>query len=93
MTYYGVMTDYEYNVDHKRQRLTVWSGAFMAVHEAWGVSLPKNDGYMLTTYNGDKVRVTCPVERTEDNYREVDAAISAALDAHYQKIGATSLLG
>lgn len=83
MTHYGVSTDYEYSADHKRQRITVWSGSFYGVFEADGLSLPNDAGYMLTTYNGEKVRVACPAPRNEDNYQEVDAAVSAALNAHY----------
>jgi hypothetical protein len=82
MTHYGIATDYERNAGRKRDHLTVWSGPFCSVFEASGVSLPKRDGYMLTTYNGDKVRVTCPL-RTDDTWQETDAAISAALAAHY----------
>jgi hypothetical protein len=73
---YGVRSEYELSAGRKRDYLTVWSGPFYSVFEASAVSLPKRDGYMLTTYNGDKVRVTCPL-RTDD------AAISAALAAHY----------
>jgi hypothetical protein len=80
---YGVTSDYEYNATHKRDKIRVWSGAFFSVFEAEGYSLPGGDGYMLTTYNGDKVRVTCPARRNGDNYRKVDAAVSAALRAHY----------
>ena len=89
---YGVMTDYEYNSEHKRERISVWSGQFMGTWEAEGYSLPKRDGYMLTTYNGDKVRVACPM-RDNSTYQEVDTAISSALEAHYAEIGATKLLG
>ena len=89
---YGVMTDYEYNSEHKRERISVWSGQFMGTWEADGYSLPGRNGYMLTTYNGDKVRVTCPM-RDESTYQEVDAAISFALNAHYAKSGATTVLG
>ena len=88
---YGVMTDYEYNSEHKRERITVWSGTFMDSWEAEGYSLPGRNGYMLTTYNGDKVRVACPM-RDDSTYQEVDAAISSALEAHYAKIGATTVL-
>ena len=89
---YGVMTDYDYNSEHKRERISVWSGQFMGTWEAEGYSLPKRDGYMLTTYNGDKVRVACAM-RDDSTYQEVDAAISTALTEHYAKIGATTALG
>ena len=78
---FGTATDYEYSATHKRQRLTVWSGSFMSTFEGDALSL--KDGFMITTYNGDKVRVTCPPVRNETTYGEVDDAISDALDAHY----------
>lgn len=83
MPIYGVATDYEYTETHMRERIDVWSGPFMSVFEATGLSLPKRDGYMLTTYNGDKIRVSCPVPRNDSNYREVDAAVSKALEVYY----------
>jgi hypothetical protein len=79
MSKYGVRTEYDYNDTHKRDCVTVWSGAFSLVYEATGFSLPRNDGYMLTTYNGDKIRVSCPCPRTESNYLEVDAAVCDAM--------------
>lgn len=84
MTTFGVATDYEHT-QFGRQMLQVWSGPFFGVWEAQGVALPKSDGFMLTTYNGDKVRVTCPAPRDESNFHEVDAAISNALTAHFTK--------
>lgn len=84
-TRFGVTTDYEYSATHSRDRLEVWSGPFFSVWEATGLSLPRGGGFMLTTYNDDKIRVTCPARRTSANYEEVDAAISAALNAHYAK--------
>lgn len=83
---FGVATNYEVNAGRKRDYLDVWCGSFMGSWEARGVSLPRGDGYMLTTYNGDKVRVTCPTPRDETTYQEVDAAINAALqDYHDQR--------
>ena len=92
MTNYGISVDSEYNTTHKRERISVWSGQFMGTWEADGYSLPGRNGYMLTTYNGDKVRVTCPM-RDDSTYQEVDAAISSALNAHYAKTGTTTVLG
>ena len=89
---YGVMTDYEYNSEHKRERITVWSGPFMSTFEAEGYSLPGRNGYMLTTYNGDKVRVACAM-RNGQTYEAVDKAISEALAVEYAKISATTVLG
>jgi hypothetical protein len=81
VTSYGVRTEYDRNEGRKRDHLTVWSGPWYSVYEAAGVSLPRGDGYMLTTYNGKKVRVTCPTPRTDENYQQIDAAVSAALNA------------
>lgn len=87
----GVTTDYDYNAEHKRSRIEVWSGPFYHVFEAVGYSLPKGDGYMLTTYNGDKVRVVCPVPRGRDNYGDVDAAIDKALKDHFAARGCVTV--
>jgi hypothetical protein len=89
---YGTMTDYEYGADHKRERVVVWSGTFRDTFEADGLSLPKGAGYMLTTYNGDKVRVACPSPRDESNYQEVDEAIDKALTAHHLERGDSQLI-
>jgi hypothetical protein len=83
MTHYGVMEDYDYNQTHKRERLTIWSGPFASVLEGEAYSLPKGDGYMITTYHGDKIRVECPTPRTDENYQKVDKAISDALNQHF----------
>lgn len=91
-TFFGVATDYDFNAGRKRDYLQVWSGPFMSNWEAEGVSLPKGDGYMLRTYNGDKVRATCPTPRNDDNYQEIDAAISKALNAYFAARGAFSLI-
>lgn len=80
--HFGIIEDYEYNVNHKRHRLTLWSGAFASQREGEAYSLPKNDGYMVSLEYGDKVRVTCPAPRDDENYVEVDEAINKALNAH-----------
>lgn len=82
MTRYGIIEDYDYNATHKRKRLTLWSGPFASVREGEAYSLPKGDGYMVTLEYGDKVRVECPVERTNENYIEQDKAINDALNKH-----------
>jgi hypothetical protein len=87
---YGIMEDYDYNQSHKRKRLTVWSGPFASVREGEAYSLPKGDGYMLTLEYGDKIRVTCPVERTNETYLEQDKAFNDALNAHYGETPAVS---
>ena len=68
----------EYAPRFGRQRLTLWSGAFATTYEGDALELPKHNGYMVTPYSGPRFRVTCPAPRTDDNYREVDAAIDAA---------------
>jgi hypothetical protein len=82
MTHYGIIVDDEYNATHKRKRLTLWSGPFASVLEGEALSLPKGDGYMVTTYNGEKIRVEAPVERTSENYEEQDRAFNEALNKH-----------
>ncbi len=82
MTRYGIISDYDYNLTHKRERLTIWSGSFMSDYEGEAYSLPKNNGYMVNLGYGDKVRVTCPTPRTDKNYNEVDEAINKALNGH-----------
>lgn len=91
MTTYGITTDYEYSAEHKRQRLGVWSGPFFSVREGEALSLPNGAGFMVTTYNLDKVRVSCPSPRTADNYQEVDLAIGVALNAHHDARGDVSM--
>lgn len=85
--FFGVASDDDYTETHKRERLTVWSGPFSSVYEGVAFTLPKGDGYMVTTYNGDKVRVVCPTPRTDDNFQAVDDAIASALRAHYGEEG------
>lgn len=77
MTRYGVTEDYEYNERHKRHRLLLWSGPFRDVCE--GSALSVRGGYMVTPPYGDKFRVDCQSPRTDENYREVDAALDHAL--------------
>lgn len=91
MTSYGVATDYDYTATHKRERLSIWSGPFFSVYEGEAFTLPKRDGYMVTTYNGDRIRVTCPAPRTDENYQQVDDAIAAALTAYEQQRGTVTL--
>ena len=93
MTTFGVATDYEWRGTHKTDRLTIWSGPFMSVYEGEAISLPNGAGYMVYVYqSGRKVRVSCPSPRDDTNYREVDDAISEALNAHYAKMGYTRVV-
>lgn len=85
MTYYGVMKDYDYSDSHKRELLTIWSGPFAGIYEGRALSLPKGDGYMITTYYGEKIRVSCLTPRTEATYEEIDAAINVAVNEFYAK--------
>ena len=79
MSKYGVATNYDYIATHKRDSITVWSGQFRDRWEGAGFALPGNTGYMLTMYDGKKLRVRCPCPRTEANYQDVDAAVCAAI--------------
>lgn len=69
----------EYTARFGREELTLWSGAFASDYEGAALELPRHDGYMVTTWQGDKVRVACESPRTDTNYRRVDAAIRLAL--------------
>jgi hypothetical protein len=84
---FGVTTDYDYSAEHKRKKLHVWSGPWFHTWEAVGLSLPSGKGYMLTTYNGDKIRVECPAPRDDKNWEEVDKAIAEAMTEHYKAKG------
>lgn len=84
MTRYGITEDHEYNATHKRKRIVIWSGTFSDQYEAEAFSLPKNNGFMIDTGYA-KIRVECPVERTDATYEEQDKAINDALNAHYAK--------
>lgn len=81
--FFGVASDDDYTATHKRERLVIWSGPFMSNYEGEAFTLPGGDGYMVTTYGGDKVRVECPTPRTDANFQAVDDAISSSLVAHY----------
>lgn len=78
--HYAIATDYDYNRTHKRHRVTIWSGAYCSDFEGQGDSLPNRDGYSLTMNDGRKLRVACPCPRTQDNFVEVDLAITLALE-------------
>ena len=82
MTRYGLIEDYDYNQTHKRKRYTIWSGPFASVREGEMYSLPKGDGFMITLEYGGKIRVECPVERTDENYQEQDKAVNDAINHH-----------
>lgn len=82
----------EYAPRFGRQVLTLWSPPFASVFEGEAVELPAHDGYMVTTFDGRKVRVACDAPRTDENFLRVDSAIetaveSAASDAGYTTIG------
>lgn len=66
-----------------RQVLTLWSGQFATEYEGEAVGLPGHNGYTLTMYlthvYGEKIRVTCPSPRDEENYLVVDESINAAI--------------
>ena len=87
---YGVTTNYDKTL-FGREVINVWSGSFMSGWEAEGVALPKGDGYMLKTYNGDKLRVTCEAPRTDDNFMRVDEAISDAMKRYHEERAVSSI--
>jgi len=78
-TRYQIATDYQ-TKPRTRDYLDIYSGPFADTWEGGAVSLPKRDGYMVTLYNGKKIRVSCPVGRTDENYRQIDAAINDAIN-------------
>jgi len=69
----------EYTPRFGRQKLTLWSGGFASQYEGSAWELPRHNGYMVTLWAGRKVRVACESPRTDDNYLEVDRAISDAV--------------
>lgn len=79
----------------KRETITVWSGSFMSTFEAEGYANHGAKTYSLTTYNGDAVPARLPegvtAPRTNENFHQIDAAISDALSRHYAQIGAVTL--
>ena len=94
MTCYGITHDDEYRhglIEHKRDRLEIWSGPFYHTREA---DIFTRDGAKSATgydYSGEKFRVTLPegvtFPRTDENYEQIDAAISAAYEAHNARLG------
>lgn len=90
---YGVRTEYDYNADHKRFKVTLWSGSFYSTPEGEALALPSGVGWSLWPFPamGGSVRVLAPTPRTEDNYREVDAALSDALNQWYIDNGYRSI--
>lgn len=87
-TIYGVMTMYDDSAEAGYSIITVWSGPFASTFEARGIELDtrKGEGYLLTTYNDDTFFAACPSPRTDENYQQVDEAISRALEAHYHPL-------
>ena len=92
MARFGLIEDYDYNATHKRKRFTIWSGPFASVREGEMYSLPNGKGFMITLEYGDKIRVECPVERTNTTYIEQDKAINDALNAYYDEHYGPSLV-
>lgn len=82
---YGITTD----TKSRTQDFTLWEGAFMSSPVGYGVM---RHGATRTTvtlldYSGAKLKVSLPAgvtfPRTEDNYRDIDAALSDAVASHY----------
>lgn len=79
------------NTSEKSSWIDVWSGPF---YETWEASARVRHGAKsatFTDYSDEKFRVTLPegitFPRTLDNYRSIDAAISAAYAAHVARQG------
>lgn len=82
---YGITTE----GTQRTQNFTVWEGDFMSSPVGYGVM---RHGATRTTitlldYVGTKLKVSLPkgvtFPRTEGNYRDINAALSDALSAHY----------
>jgi len=75
----------------KTGHITVWEGDWFGSFTAEAKPRHGVKSATFTDYNGDKVRVILPdgvtFPRTGDNFRAIDAAISAAFDAHYAAKG------
>lgn len=84
-TRYGIRTEYETRTE-RRDYLSAWSGPFMSVYEAQGYANNGAKTYSMTDYNGDRIAAKLPegitAPRTDQNFMQIDAAISDALNAH-----------
>ena len=81
-TNYGVISStYE-----RTSNIEVWSGPFYGTWEASARVRHGAKSATFTDYSDEKFRVTLPegitFPRTADNYRTIDAAISATYAAH-----------
>ena len=86
-TNYGISSDtYE-----RTSNIEVWSGPFYVTWEASARVRHGAKSATFTDYSDEKFRVTLPegitFPRTADNYRTIDAAISAAYAAHVARQG------
>lgn len=86
MIRFGVTTDCDRS-SVRREYVNVYSGSFLSTFEADGYANHGAQTYSLTTYNSDKVAVRLPegvtAPRNDANSREIDKAISDALNAHF----------
>lgn len=89
-TRYGITVNYDASTG-KSQEILIWSGAFMAVYEGYGRIRKGSKSFTVLTYNDDKVTVRFPEGvtgmRDQDNYEQIDQAISTALNAHHTARG------
>lgn len=87
MNKFAVATDYEAQTA-KRDRLTVWSGFAASTFEASGYANNGAKTYSLTDFSGERVSVKLPdgvtAPRTDENYVQIDKAISDALVEHFK---------
>lgn len=88
--HYSIMTDYDRSTE-KREQIIVWSGPFASGWEARGSAANGASHYEMTDYSGKRFRAKLPegvtAPRTEENFQQIDAAISAAYDAHNARQG------
>ena len=84
---FGISTNYDESTD-KTTVIDVWEGSFMS--DFVGDARIRNGARSATfrTYWGDSpVKVTLPdgvtFPRTEDNFADIDAAVSAAFSRHF----------
>ena len=89
-THYGIRTEYEERTED-RDRITAWSGAFMSTFEAKGTARTGSTFYTMYDYSGKRFRVNLPegvtAPRTDENYEQIDRAISERYAAHNRALG------
>lgn len=85
---YGITENYEANEESRASGenifyMTMWSGRFMEVQEAYVESDKEGTGYhVYPPYDEVGFFVKAPVPRTEANYQMVDALLNVGLNAY-----------